>query len=80
MKSHNKFYKDISIAEGLSFEEMFRFSDANYFRWEGNKWKYKCQSISINDADTEYAFIWCKTTPNEKTLVSKIPNIIMRKM
>ena len=27
LKSHNKFYEDISIPKGLSSEDMFRFSD-----------------------------------------------------
>ena len=27
LKSHNKFHTDISISNGLSNEEMFRFSD-----------------------------------------------------
>ena len=29
LKSYNKFHEDISIAKGLSSEEMFKFSDIN---------------------------------------------------
>ena len=50
MKSHNKFYEDISVTKGLSGEDMFNFSDINenqeeaegvtekwYFGWKGNE-------------------------------------------
>ena len=40
LKSHNKFYKDISVTKGLSSEYIIRFSDIN-FRWERNEGKYK---------------------------------------
>ena len=33
LKSHNKFYEDISIAEGLSSEGMLKFS--NFFEMQG---------------------------------------------
>ena len=51
LKSHNKFYEDISITKGLSSEDMSNISDINeiqeetesyckcYFKWLGNEQK-----------------------------------------
>ena len=91
LKSHNKFYEDISIAKGLSSEEMFRFSDIleiqgeNESITEKNISGEKKMSENIHaeniKPETEHASVedplnMYITALNEATLVSKIPNII----
>ena len=84
---HNKFYKDISIAKGLSSEEMFRFSDIVEIQGETEG----VTAINISDGkeitenvnykkkkfpSVEDPLNMYSATSNEITLVSEIPNII----
>ena len=84
LKSHNKFYEDISIPKGLSSEDMFKFS---YFvEMQGETEKGTAESIcnakeNVNESETEYASVEDplkiqRTVSNETTLVSDIPNIV----
>ena len=72
LKSYNKFCDDISIAKGLSSEEMF----------DGNVSDGKEMTENINDrSESKFASVedplnMYRTASNEITLVSEIPNII----
>ena len=84
LKSHNKFYEDISIAKGLSSEDMLKFSD--FVEMQGETEKGTAESIcnakeNVNESKTEYASVEDplnihRTASNETTLVSDIPNIV----
>ena len=74
LKSHNKFYEDIPVIEGLSSEDMLTFSDIND----------EIQGENDTDYETEYASVedllnMNRTVTNEATLISGIPNIINEK-
>ena len=82
LKSHNKFYEDISIARGFSSEDMFKFSDIVKMQVETDK--VTAESIcnakeNINESETEYALVEDllnihRTASNETTLFFNIPN------
>ena len=84
LKSHNKFYEDISIAKGLSSEDMLKFSD--FVEMQGGTEKGTAEIIcnakeNVNETETEYASVEDplnihRTASNETTLVSDIPNIV----
>ena len=89
MKLHNKFYKDISIAKGLSSENMFKLSDIVEIQWETERiieknisdGKEMNKNINYNISETEFASVedllnMYRTTSNETTLVSESSNII----
>ena len=89
MKLHNKFYKDISIAKGLSSEKMFKLSNIIEIQWETERiieknisdGKEMNKNINYNISETEFASVedllnMYRTTSNETTLVSEISNII----
>ena len=90
LKSHNKFYADISIANGFSSEEMFRFFDI--VKVQGVKESITEKGIfdstqisqSINDTKTRYASVESplsmhRTLSDDTILISGIPNIIVNK-
>ena len=80
LKLHNKFYEDISIAKGLSNEDMLKFSD--FVEMQGETEKGTAESIeNVNESEAEYASVEDplnihRTTSNETTLVCDIPNIV----
>ena len=88
LKSYNKFYEDISIAKGLSSEDMFKFSDIVEVQgrsaWvlQKNVSDGKEMAENINDrSKAEFASVedplnMHRTASNETTFVSEIPNII----
>ena len=90
LKSYNKFYQDISIAKGLSGEDMFKFSDIVEIQGESecvtekNVFDGKEMTENINDrSETDFTSVkdplnMHRTAPNEITLVSEIPNIITK--
>ena len=64
LKSYNKFHEDISIANGLSSEEMFKFSDINEIQrqsecaTEKKVFDRKEMTENINDrSETEFASV-----------------------
>ena len=62
LKSYNKFYEDISIAKGISGQEIFRFSDIIKIQRKSqsatkNIPDGKEMSESIDHTDIEYAFV-----------------------
>ena len=87
LKSHNKFYEDISVTKGLSYEDMFNFSDINENQEETDIWDGKEMSKNNNENTSEagYASVedllnMHRTATNETTLISEIPSIINEKM
>ena len=88
LKLHNKYYEDISIAKGLSSEDMFKFSDIvevqGRSEWvlQKNVSDGKEMAENINDrSKTEFASVedplnMHRTASNKTTFVSEIPNII----
>ena len=80
LKSHNKFYEDISLAKGLSNEDMLTFSD--FVEMLGETQKGTAESIeNVNESEKEYASVedpldMHRTASNETTLISNIPNIV----
>ena len=84
LKSRNKFYEDISIAKGLSSEDMLKFSD--FVEMQGETEKGTAESIcnpkeNVNESESEYASVEDRlnihrTASKETTLVSAIPNIV----
>ena len=89
LKSHNKFYKDISVTKGLSGEDMLNFSDINENQEETESvtengisdGKETNKNNSENSSESEYASVkdplnMHRTATNETTLISEIPNII----
>ena len=85
LKSHIKFYEDISIEKGLSSEDMLKFS--NLVEMQGETEKSTAESIckakeNANESETEYPLVEdpiniYRTASNETTLVSDIVNIII---
>ena len=63
LKSYNKFYEDISIAKGISGQEIFRFSDIIKIQRKSQSATKKIipdgkeMSESIDHTDIEYAFV-----------------------
>ena len=88
LKSYNKLYEDISIAKGLSSEEIFKFFDIVEIQGqsecvtEKNVPGGKEITENINDrSETEFASVkdslnMHRTASNEKILVSGVLNII----
>ena len=56
LKSHNKFYRDISIVKGLSSEDMFKFSDIAEIQGGCNISDGKEMSENINDTRNKTKF------------------------
>ena len=85
LKSHIKFYGDISIEKGLSSEDMLKFS--SFVEMQGETEKCTAESIcnakeNANESETEYPLVEDpinihRTESNEATLVSDIANIII---
>ena len=78
LKSHNEFYEDISVAKGLSREDMFRLFEIVEIQGENKNVTEKIisnrkeMSENRNDTETEYASIkdllnMHKTPSNETT-------------
>ena len=65
LKTHNKYYEDISISEGLSSKEMINFSGINKHKDVTSEYGSVKDPLSIH-----------RTGSNETTLVSEIPSII----
>ena len=83
LKSHNKFYEDISVTKGLSHEDMFNFSDINENQEETDILDGKEMSKNNNENTSEagYASVedllnMHRTATNETTLISEIPSTI----
>ena len=63
LKPHNKFYQHISIAKGLSSEDMFRISNIAEIQGQNNNVTEKIishrknVSENRNDTDTEYVSV-----------------------
>ena len=87
MRSHNKFYPEISIGKGHFSEEIFRFSDIVGIPGEIESVTEKItsgqteMSKSKNDNETqnglgENPLSIHRTSSNETTLIFEIPNII----
>ena len=84
LKSCNKFYEYISIAKGLSSENMFKFSEIVEIQKQSecitekkNVYNRKERTQNINGrSETEFASVedpknMCRTASNESTLVSQ---------
>ena len=67
LRTHNKFYEDISISEGFSSKEMINFSGID---------KHQDISESIHIKYFKIFPSMYRTGSNETTLVSQIPSII----
>ena len=89
MKSHNKFYKDISVTKSLSGEDMLNFSDINENQGETKSvtenaisdGKEISKNNNENASQVEYTSVedplnMHRISTNETTLMSEIPNII----
>ena len=83
LKSHNKFYKDISIKKGLYREDMFKFSDIVEIRDNTTflmekKWMKIKMTLekSRSHSSVEDHLTMQETASNEITSVPKIPNTI----
>ena len=89
LKLHNIYYKDISIAKGLSSEDMFKFSDTVKIQGETesvtekniSNGKEMAENVNYNRSETEFSSVgdplnMYRTASDETTLVSEIPNII----
>ena len=65
MKTHNKFYEDISVTKGLSVEGMFNFSDNNENQEENESvtengtldGKEMSKNNNENTSEAEYASV-----------------------
>ena len=92
LKSHNKFYEDISTTKGLSSKDMLNFSDTNENQQEtesvtensvsDGKEMSKNNDKNANEAESvsaEDPLNMHRTATNETTLISEIPNIINEK-
>ena len=89
LKSHNKFYENISITKGLSSEDILNFSDIDENQEEAESvtengisdGKEMNKNNNENTSEAEYASFkdplnMHRTATNETTLISKIPNVI----
>ena len=89
LKSHNKFYKDISVTKDLSGEDMLNFPDINKNQEETESvtengishGKEINKNNNENASEAEYASVedplnMHRTATNETPLISEIPNII----
>ena len=89
MKTHNKFYEDISVTKGLSVKGMFNFSDNNENQEETESvtengildGKEMSKNNNENTSEAEYASVedplnMHRTATNKTTLISQIPSVI----
>ena len=76
LKTHNKFYEDISISEGLSSKEMINFSGIDKHQDATESIHTKVISNETEYGSVEDPLSMHRTGSNETALVLKIPSII----
>ena len=76
LKTHNKFYEDISISEGVSSKKMINFSGTDEHQDFAESIHKKNTSFETEYASVEDPLSKHRTGSNETALVSEIPNII----
>ena len=77
LKSYNKFYEDIFFAKDLSSGKIFRLLDIVQIQGKNDSVTRKIFCINSTDtvdACTKDLINMQTSAPNEKSLVSKIPN------
>ena len=76
LKTHNKFYQDISISEGLLSKEMIIFSGVDKRQDVTESIHTKVISNETEYGSVEDPLSMHRTGSNEASLVSKIPSMI----